>query len=476
MIMPIILIGQSSDPGIINLSEFSKEWYTGGKYGLDTMKCEENLSIYSEFYKQKGYADAYDAWVYLFINAPKRTKNIYTQGATMFKSFIKNEEDSVKKEQLIDNLITIYNHRNHYYPTQKGLVLGYKGSDLYRYRKSNINSVQSAYDLLKTSFNLDKEKSSARALNYYFLSAAKLTQQKLLENEELIDLFSDVSNIIDYKEAAFNQDNFNLNLKEQLTSKEKKVLKRNTSELKTLSDVRANMEKTLAPLVTCEKLEALYEINFDDNKNDDNWLQRAAQLLRKNECVDTDIYFQIAEKQYENNPTPKSAFNMGVRSLRKENYNKAVEFFSQAVDGEEDNIKKADYLFYLAKTYYAMGSNVTAKTHAIEASRYRAGWGEPYVLIGDLYAQTSRQCGENTGDMQNDEFTKRVGYWAAIEKYKYAKRIDPSTKDLVSKKIDTYTTQMPDKTSTFQMIGLDTKTYRIECWYTETVQNPYYSN
>ena len=154
-------------------------------------------------------------------------------------------------------------------------------------------------------------------------------------DEELIDLFSDVSNIIDYKEAAFNQDNFNLNLKEQLTSKEKKVLKRNTSELKTLSDVRANMEKTLAPLVTCEKLEALYEINFDDNKNDDNWLQRAAQLLRKNECVDTDIYFQIAEKQYENNPTPKSAFNMGVRSLRKENYNKAVEFFSQAVDGEE---------------------------------------------------------------------------------------------------------------------------------------------
>ena len=366
--MPIVLIGQSVGPATVKLSEIGVQSSGISKYGLDTMKCEENLSIYSEFYKQKGYLDAYEAWFYLFTNAPKRTKNIYTQGATMFKYFIKNEQDNVKKEQLIDNLLTIYDHRNHYYPNQTGLVLGYKGSDLYRYRKSDTSSVEAAYDLLKISFNMDRKKSSARALNYYFASGARLTQQKILTNEDLIDLFSDVSNIIDYKEASINQDNFNLNEKDELTSKEKKVLKKNTSELKTLNDVRANMEKILAPLVTCEKLEILYETNFEVNQDDDAWLQRAAQLLRKNECVDTDVYFQIAEKQYESNPTPKSAFNMGVRSLRKENYNKAIEFFLQAVQGEEDNITKADYLFYLAKTYYAMGSNIKAKKRALEAS------------------------------------------------------------------------------------------------------------
>ena len=37
------------------------------------------------------------------------------------------------------------------------------------------------------------------------------------------------------------------------------------------------MEKTLAPHITCEKLEALYSPNFELNKNDFDWLQRAAE-------------------------------------------------------------------------------------------------------------------------------------------------------------------------------------------------------
>ena len=53
----------------------------------------------------------------------------------------------------------------------------------------------------------------------------------------------------------------------------------------------------------------------------------------------------IAAQQYELNPTPKSAFNMGVRSLRKENFNKALEYFIQAVDGENDSIKSLTIYF-----------------------------------------------------------------------------------------------------------------------------------
>ena len=473
LISPVILFGQIN----IEISDFNLIPDIG-KYGKDTMNCEQNLSIYTEFYKQKSYDSALESWLYLFKNAPKRTKNIYTHGANMFKSFIKNESDSMTRENLINLLLKIYDHRNYYYPGQEGLVLGYKGSDLYKYRKSDIMSVEMAYEILKESFFIDKENSSARALNYYFTAGAKLTSKKVLSKEELINLFSDVSDIIEYKEATLKQINFELTQKEveDLSSKESKILKKNTSDLKTLNDVRANMEKTLAPHVTCEKLALLYEPNFEKNKDDQNWLQRAAQLLRKKECVDSDIYFKIAAKQYESNPTPKSAFNMGVRSLRKENYKQALEYFSQAADNETDNIKKADYLFYLAKTYYAMGSYTQAKEIALNTTMFRAGWGEPYILIGDLYAQTSRKCGENTGDLQNDEFTKRVGYWAAIEKYKYAKHIDSSTSTEVDEKIKTYTNQAPDKTSTFQIIGLDTKWYTINCWYTEKVHNPYYSN
>ena len=446
-----------------------------GKYGIDTIQCEENLTIYNEFYKQKSYDSAINAWLYLFMNAPKRTKNIYIHGSNMYKYFIKNEQDSIKREVLIDNLLSVYDQRNIFYSGQEGMVLGLKGAALYRYRKSNIPSAQEAYEILKISFSMDKEKTQASTLNAYFQAVARLTSNKILTKEDLIDLFSDVSSVIEYKEAHINQMNFDLNNKENLNKKEKRRLSNNSKELKTLNDVRANMERVLAPHVTCAKLEALYFPNFEIKQEDFNWLQRAAQLLRKNECVSTEIYFKIAAKQYESNPTPKSAFNMGVRSLRKEDYSKALEYFSQAAEGEQDNIKKADYLFYLAKTYAAMGSNKKAKTYALQASSNRSGWGAPFMLIGDLYAQSSRRCGQNTGELTQDEFTKRVGYWAAIEKYQYAKKIDKRLLEEANKKIKQYNEQAPDKTSTFQMGALDQPTYKIDCWYTETVKNPHFS-
>lgn len=467
-----IVFSQVIDLGILNTSLPNE---TNGKYGLDTMKCEENLSIYTEFYKHKSYVDAFNSWTYVFLNAPSRTKNIYIHGSTMYKFFIKNTEDSIQRELLIDQLLSIYDQRNLFFPGQEGLVLGYKGSDLYKYRKSNPDKVQQAYNILKESVELDEIKSSARTLSYYFQAAQKLTVKKLLSNEELISLFTDLSSLVDYKEAEINQTLFILSQKENLSSKELKKTKKLDSELVKLSDLRSIMERVLAPIVTCDKLVALYEGSFEDNQSDLSWLDRAAQLLRKKDCVDTEIYYKIAAKQYESNPTPKSAFNMGIRSLKKEDFSTAISYFEQAVEGEKNQIKKSDYLFYLSKSYAGLGKNKIAKDHAMKAIQFRPGWGKPYLLIGDLYAQTSRACGENTGNTQSDEFTKRVGYWAAIEKYRYAKYIDKSLIDDANDKIKIYSSQAPDKTTTFQIIGLDQKTYKITCWYIETIQNPYYT-
>ncbi|MBJ05024.1 MAG: hypothetical protein CMP65_03890 [Flavobacteriales bacterium] len=445
------------------------------KFGTDTIKCNENLSIYSEFYKQKNYLGAIESWTYLFKNAPKRTKNIFIHGANMYKSFIKNEQDSLKKFNLLNDLLFIYDARNFYFPGQEGLVKGMKGAELYRNNKAQMNSVNEAYNILKESFSLDQEKSTARALNYYFQSAAKLTSNKLLSKEELIDLFSDVSNVIEYKEAEINQVIFDLSESDQITSKISKKIKKNQKELKTLSDVRSNMERILAPHVTCEKLTQLYSSKFKENIEDYSWLERAAQLLKKKDCVDSSIYYDIAAELYSKNPSARSAFYMGILSVRQENYIEAKKYFTQAVEVEIDNIKKADYLFYLASTYAALNNYKKAKQSALDANRLRSSWGKPYILIGDLYAKTSRECGENTGNQQNDEFTKRVGYWAAIEKYEMAKKVDPNSINEADKKISIYQKQMPDKISTFNIITLQQETYQIDCWYSEVVKNPYYS-
>ena len=78
------------------------------KYGSDKELCEQNLSIYIEFYKQKNYEDAYKPWVYLFNNAPKRTKNIYLHGPKIIKGLIKNTSDQARITTLVDTLVMVY--------------------------------------------------------------------------------------------------------------------------------------------------------------------------------------------------------------------------------------------------------------------------------------------------------------------------------------------------------------------------------
>ena len=147
---------------------------------------------------------------------------------------------------------------------------------------------------------------------------------------------------------------------------------------------------------------------------------------------------------------------MGIRALKRQDYTKAVEFYTYALDNEEDDLHKAQYAYRLAQTYGAMNKNYSAQTYALKAASVRAGGGDPSFLIGDLYAKTSRQCGE-----LKTEFLKRVGYWAAIDKYEYAKRIDGAVSSKATDRIKKYTEQMPSKTDIFTEGLLDVPTYLI---------------
>ena len=435
------------------------------KYGPDKELCEQNLSIYIEFYKQKNYKDAYKPWTYLFNNAPKRTKNIYLHGPKIIKALIKNLNDQSRYTPLVDSLIMVYDQRNVYYKGKEAYVIGMKGADLYKYKKTTTEGLQTSYEELKKAFEMAGNESTASVLNYYFMATTKLVQAKVLQVEDLIALFSDLSGVISYKEAKLSQDIYNAEQIEEISAKEQKLLKKNKKELKTLGDVKTNLEKTLAPHATCEKLIELYAKNFEQNKDDVAWMKRAVKLLNKKECTDSDIFFTISEALYNIDPSSLAAANMGIRSLKRKDYEKAEGFYIYALENEPDKINKAQYAFRLAQTYGAMNKNNSAKSYALKAATYRSGWGEPYLLIGDLYAKTSRQCGEF-----KTEFLKRVGYWAAIDKYEHAKKIDPQLSKKSNERIEKYTKQMPSKTDIFSEGLIDEPSYKIDCWYSETVK------
>ena len=253
-----------------------------------------------------------------------------------------------------------------------------------------------------------------------------------------------------------------------IDSKGKKELAKNEKELGRLEDVKTNIEKSLAPHSTCENLVDLYSKKYDENQENEEWLKKSAKLLIKKDCTNEQIYLDIVTKLHQLNPTSESAFNMGVRMIRNENNNEALQYFLEALNNENDYINKAKYSFYVAKTYFAkynIENNqqfcLNAKKYALQSIKYRAGWGEPYILIGDLYAKTAVACG-------NDPLSKKAGYWAALEKYEYAALIDSKSKKLANQKINAYKSMIPSKSLLFESGYINTETYTIDCWYKES--------
>jgi len=150
---------------VFSFSAFAQDEAELLKYGTDREACETNLSIYTEFYKQKNYVDAFKPWSYMFENAPKRTKNIYLHGPRIVKGLIKTVTDETRKAVLVDSLLMIYDQRNTFYPGKEAYVVGMKGADMYKYMKGSTEGLKASHEVLLTDFNMAGNESPASVLN-----------------------------------------------------------------------------------------------------------------------------------------------------------------------------------------------------------------------------------------------------------------------------------------------------------------------
>ena len=196
-------------------------------YGCDTVTTNNNLSNYTEYYKQKSFKDAFGPWKWLVDNAPQRTKNLYIHGPKILRGLIEQTEDVVRKKELIDLLINIYDTRLNNYPGKEGYVLALKGKDMYKYKSETIDELKECRSVLSKSFEIDNLNSTATTINYYFNVSLKLFQKDELDKQELMTLFSDVSEVVDYRSVSISQEifKFKSDSTRQLTSKKKTIIK-----------------------------------------------------------------------------------------------------------------------------------------------------------------------------------------------------------------------------------------------------------
>lgn len=409
------------------------------KYGEDSAKCVMELSLYREFYRQDNIPDAIKHWRWVFNNCPLATENTYIDGVKIVKYLMEKQKDKANKNKYIDTLMMVYDNRIKYFPNhyrtgknQIGYILGRKGVDLIKLRPDKY---EEAYDIFKEAVDQEKNDADPAVLVYYFRSAITMVEKGKAEKSLIVETYDQISDIIDYN-IANNA--------------------RYSNEFKR---VKENVELTFQPFANCDDLINIYSEKFYNDPENIELLRKITKILEKSDCVDNDLFFDAAEMLHKLEPTPESAFMMGRMAVKKDLYEKAERYLTEAVESLEGD-EQADSYLLLASVLYKLEDFPFARSCALNAAEIRPGDGLPYIIIGDLYAASAKRCGDN-------ELTTRAPYWAAVDKYIKAKSIDETVAEEASKKINIYSKQFPSSETIFFYNLTEGKPYTVECWINE---------
>ncbi len=432
------------EPNANNESQAPQKVNQTSRYGdtpEDSVICVQNLSLYSEYYRQGNHRLAYNPWQEAMEICPNASVNLYIHGAALLKNRYNNETDPMKRDILIDSLMWLYDERIERFG-REGFVLGRKGVDMYRFRPEKVQEI---YDLTSRSIELEGNESRADVLVVNMQTAVSLAQAGIKDPVEIFEIYDRNLNIIEYN-LVHDPESTNI-----------------------LERTKGQIESLFGPFSTCETLVEAFTPRFEERPEDIDLLEQITSMLDDAECTEEELFYKATRNLHRIKPTASSAFLMGRLENNQSNYRQAIEYFEQAVKlYEEKDDAEQQYRAYMLKSeiqYRQLRRYSQARTSALNASELKPDNGRPYILIGEMYASTAEDCGD-------DDFTERVAYWAAVDKFQQAKNVDscPKIQERADQLIEAYSRFFPDLETIFFHGYEEGDTYRVQCWINETTR------
>ncbi len=467
------------------------------KYGAEPDKCKTNLSLFSEAAKVKNYAAAKEPWQWCYDNCPKSSTAIYVYGVKMAEDafnkaagilpgkakesetiikvgreyFDISKSNKAEMDKIAQQVDDIYTQRIKHFPSNLGKVYSDWANFIFKRlavgNKENPQLKEELYSKLSKSFKADPTGMSVKNLGKYF---QELTDRhKDSEPQLVFDTYDEITEAVGTKMDKYSKTLDKLNAKEEagqnLSGRELKSKKAAEINLTALGQVEGYLDNTLSEIATCDRLIPLYKGNFEKNKSNVVWLKRAVSRLNAKECTSDPLYPEMVEAYVNAAPSSDAyVFYAGILLDRNEE-NKALEYFTKAIDLESDSYKKAGLYYKAARITAARGQKSKARDYCYKALKERPSLGAAYLLISNMYASSANSCG-------TDEISKRMVYVAAADKARKAKAVDPGITATANKYIKSYMASAPSKKLIFTE-GLKSGTsHKIGCWINETARIP----
>lgn len=412
----------------------------------------EAYVLFRDFYKLNKFDEAYKYWKKVYRMAPAadgKRYTVFTNGVYIFEHKIQQTQDSSLIYQYIDTIFTLYDQAIECYPSYDGFLTGRKAFDIfYKYPKSHTERQQYYYFL--HSIQLQGKESPAFVINPF----TSLLVSQFKEGN--------VDTVTARKWAKEIQDIISHNVRSKEDPESWSIVEKYS--LNKIEDL-----ESIKGFFTCDYYKEKYLIPYKgaDTTDCEVALQTYSKL-RWGGCSREDSSLIKIEKRLkeECDLVPGGASGLArdaYSALREGDYDTALKKFSEAIEYTDEQEKKARYSFMNAKIHYIYLKNFPeSRRYALKAAAFDSDWGEPYILIGKLYASSGPLCGSGRG------WNSQVVVWPAIDKWTYAKKIDPSVRNEAQSLIDEYWQYMPTNEDISKRLLKKGETFYVDCWINES--------
>lgn len=415
-------------------------------------EVETAYVLYKDLVKQKKYEDAFPLWEKAYYGAGGSNGRVtyqFDDGVILYTEMYRKETDEAKKAIYVDSVMSIYDKRMKCFGDE-AYVQGRKAFDYY-YTFPGTVSDDEIYKMFKMNFDVNGKKADYFVVNPF----TKILSDRIIAEEVSVEEGRKYAKLIG-KTVAYGLKNCKGRLCESWAI------------INDYAPARLESLEGIDGFYDCDYYADKYYSRFEEDPTNCDMINLVGRRLKRGGCLDSDARLIAVTEAYKTHCYEEPVLGdvgEGNKDYRDGKYKEAIEHYTTYISSTEDLSEKSKFEFRISQIYYGDLKNFPkARKHALSAAEYRPNWGEPYLLIGKLYASSGPLCGSGRG------WNSQVVTWAAIDKFQYAKKIDPSIAAEANKWINQYSQYMPKKEDIFQRRIKAGDTFKVPCWIQENTR------
>ena len=421
--------------------------YKDGMREIRSLK-QKDATGNAERIKQR-YVEVLELWKTAYEGAPAadgKRPDHFDDGIRLYEHFYSVASDQAGKNEMIAKIMKLYEERGKCYGDE-AYSYGAIAFDYY-YKYPGLKTEMEIYNQFKKAMDIYKDSADYFILNPFTALLSNLVIEEKIPIPEA------------QKYARYIRNSIANGLATAKTPKAKEPW----NIVNDYAPARLDQLEGVKGFYDCAYFKEKYLQEWKDNPNDCDAIIKALGRMKWGGCGDADQDQVAVSAAYESyckvSPDPVAT---SCRSILKDgDYNGAVACYSEKGQSADDPEKRAQYNLITAKIYYGELKRFgDARKYARLALKDKPNWGDPYILIGKLYASSGPLCGPGRG------WDSQIVTWPAIDKWQQAKRVDPSVATQANKLIRQYEQYMPDKGEIFLRSLKEGDSFRVPCWIQE---------